>query len=103
MPRKFPPLPKTFGAPLAPVRVVITRFPAPTDKDEDGDYGMWSELTREIRINAAHPRWQQWQSLFHEQTHVALSDSGIDELLTHEMLEGICDAVATQRFRERFG
>ncbi len=101
--RSYPPLPKSFGAPLSSVRVVVGKFPAPTENDEDGDYGVWSELTREIKINAAHPLWQQWQSYFHEATHVALSDSGIDELLTTEMLEAVCDAVATQRFRERFG
>jgi hypothetical protein len=45
----------------------------------------------------------QWRTLFHELTHVALDDSGLSNGMNDELVEAVCDAVATQRVREMFG
>ena len=100
-PRQFPPLPKMVDGPVGPFRVVLGTID--NERSDEENFGVWSELHREMRINKDHPRWQQWVSYFHEHTHVALSDSGVDEMLSKKQMEAVCDAVATARFRERFG
>jgi hypothetical protein len=46
-------------------------------------------------------------TLFHEQTHAAITDAGLDNRFAGEdgdkLLEQVCEAVATSRMRERFG
>ena len=95
---ELPLLPEHFDAPLGRVDVVVRHFDGP----DHGDYGQWLESARTIELNESMSEQQQWIALFHEQTHVALSDSGVDEVLTEEMVEAICDAIATARFREQF-
>ena len=66
-------------------------------------YGTWDEETRVIEIDSTPPLEHQWRVLYHELTHVAFTDSGLDEMMTAEALEAACDANATARMRERFG
>jgi Zn-dependent peptidase ImmA (M78 family) len=105
MPRKrrtHPQLPRRVSAPGGPVRVMVGKGQPADDKGNDC-YGTWDEATRVIHIDATSSPTQQWRTLYHELTHVALSDSGIEEMLTHEASEAICDALATARMRETFG
>jgi len=48
-----------------------------------------------------------WRVYFHELTHVALTESGLANVLLpvihDEGIDAICDAIATARMRERFG
>lgn len=92
---RLPPLPKQVDAPLGPVRVVLAPL--------GDDYGDFLEERREVRINETLSPMQRWVTLYHELTHAALSDCGVDEVITEEMAEAVCDAVSTARFRERFG
>lgn len=98
--KTFPPLPKTLAGPAGPFTVSLVERPM---MDNRAVMGLWDGLKRHIEIDKTMPVAQQWLTFFHELTHVGLADSGLDELLSHEETEAVCDAVATSRFRERFG
>jgi len=66
-------------------------------------WGTWDEGTRTIAIDKTATDHQRWKTYFHEHTHVALADSGLDEMIPAEQVEAICDAVSTARMREKFG
>jgi Zn-dependent peptidase ImmA (M78 family) len=74
-------------------------------KHPDGTecWGIWDDSTRTILLDKSANRRHQWRVLYHELAHVALSDAGLDNGIGDELVEAICDAVATARMRERFG
>jgi hypothetical protein len=97
---KHPTIPVTVPAPGGVITVKIV------DKLEDGGvgcWGLWVADEREVRIEKHRSRAHMWRILYHELTHAALADSGLDNLLTDQQQEAICEAVATARMRERFG
>lgn len=97
---RLPALPTTVMAAAGPITVKLV------DKLEDGGvgcWGLWIADEREVRIERHKSRAHMWRILYHELTHAALGDSGLDNLLTDQQQEAICEAVATQRMRERFG
>lgn len=101
MPRDLiPALPTTVMGLGGPITVDVA------DKltDEDGAHcwGLWLATTRVVRIEKQDRR-HMWATLYHELVHAALDDSGLSNLLTEPQQEGICDAIATARVRERFG
>lgn len=98
---KYPKLPTTVSAPGGEIAVRIT--PAPLKIGTQEVWGAWDEGQRTIEISTDVPVKQRWKVFFHELTHVAITDSGLDNMISDELHEAICDAVATQRVRERFG
>ena len=97
----FPALPKTLMAPAGEVTVVLS----PKIKHPDGDecWGIWDEATRTITLDKTAMKRHQWRVLFHELTHVALDDAGLSNAMNDELVESVCDAIASARMRERFG
>jgi len=99
--RRFPPLPTSVQAPGGPVAIVLdTRL---TDDDGVPASGHYANRSRVITIDADEPRSFQWLVLFHELAHVAIMDAGIAHALTDASHEVLADAIATARFREKFG
>jgi hypothetical protein len=98
---KYPALPSSVMAPGGPVTVEIV----PKCVDDDGGHcwGLWRQADRKIVVERnAYPR-HMWVTLYHEMVHVALDDAGLSNMLTEAQQEGIADAIATARVRERFG
>ena len=97
----FPPLPKTLTAPGGDVTVILS----PKIKHPDGDecWGMWDESIRTITLDKTATKRHQWRVLFHELCHVALDDAGLSNGMNDELVEAVCDAIASARMRERFG
>jgi hypothetical protein len=101
-PRKsFPVLPKSIMAPGGEVSVSLVA----KIKHPDGDecWGIWDDAARAITLDKTATRRHLWKVLYHELTHVALSDAGLDNGMPHELVEAVCDAIASARMRERFG
>ena len=96
----YPKLPVRFDALAGEVRL---RLRPRTKADGRDAWGSWDENTRVIEIDATALPRHQWQTLYHELAHAALTDSGVEEILTDQVVEAICDCVATARMRERFG
>ena len=99
--KTFPPLPKAISAPGGDVAVVLVDKLKHPDGTEC--WGIWDDSTRTISLDKSANRRHQWRVLYHELAHVALGDAGLDNGIGDELVEAICDAVATQRMRERFG
>ena len=99
--KRLPPLPKLVQQPGGPVTVALGK-----DLKDDGGSaasGHYANRERHITIDATEPRSFQWLIYFHELTHVALIDSGLAQSMNEDLQEVLCDAVATARFREKFG
>lgn len=90
---KLPPLPKRIPSPLGPVKIVVTT-PILSSKN-DLCNGLWDHDARTISIDRTLESPVAWHTLFHELVHVAFTDSGIDNLLTEQMAESVCDTVAS--------
>ena len=99
--KRYPPLPTLVEAPGGPVRIVLSSDL--TDDDGVAASGHYANRSRTITIDAEEPRSFQWLVLFQELTHVAIIDAGIGNALTDASHEILADAIATARFRERFG
>ena len=100
-PKRYPPLPKVICAPGGDVTIV--QLPKVKHPDGAECWGLWDDSLRTVTIDAtATPAHRHW-TLYHEMTHVALSDSGLDEGINAHLVEAICNCVATARMRERFG
>lgn len=100
-PKRFPALPKSITAPGGAVtvrRVVGIKLAGGGEA-----WGTWEPHTRTIEIDKTAPMAHQWRVLFHELAHVALDDAGLHNGMNEELIEACCDAMATARFRERFG
>lgn len=101
-PRKsFPALPKSVMAPGGEVSVSLVA----NIKHPDGDecWGIWDDAARTITLDKTAMKRHQWRVLFHELTHVALDDAGLSNGMNDELVEAVCDAIASARMRERFG
>lgn len=57
--------------------------------------GMFSGRKREVHLESENIPSVDAQTFFHELTHVALWDSGVQNALTHEQIEAVCDAVGS--------
>lgn len=102
MPRNpLPPLPSSVMAPGG--RITIEVHDKLTDEDGGHCWGLWLAPARVIRVEKQPSRAHMWATLYHDLVHAALDDSGLANLLTEAQQEGICDAIATARMRERFG
>lgn len=100
--KTWPRLPKWLEAPGGPVTVTL-RPKGAVSAGHDEAWGTWEPHTRRIEIDRSAPLAHQWRVLFHELAHVALDDAGLSNGMPEELVEAVCDAVATARMRERFG
>ena len=66
-------------------------------------WGLWDAENRIIWIAARIPLELQWRVFYHELMHVALSDSGLENVLPEDGVEALCDAVSSARMVERMG
>jgi hypothetical protein len=64
-------------------------------------HGYWNPRTRAIKLSRGNTAYEMEHTLYHEQMHAALDDSGQWNLLTKEGAEALCDLVATMRMREQ--
>lgn len=97
----FPALPKTLMAPGGEVSIkLVDKLKHP---DGDECWGIWDESVRQITLDKTATRRHLWKVLYHELTHVALGDAGLDNGMPNELVEAVCDAIASARMRERFG
>ncbi len=99
-PKRYPALPKTVNAPGGLITVKKSK------KIVSGGiecWGLWEDHVRTITIDSTAPMAHQWKVFYHEVAHAWLADSGLENGLTHEMAEALCDAIGAGRFRERFG
>lgn len=92
-------LPRVIDAPGGPVRVTLRRG-ALHDDDGNEAWGLYDVAKRRIYISRAIPPAHRWKVLWHEWTHVALIDAGLDNGIEERLHEAICDAIATARVRE---
>lgn len=99
--KTFPVLPKTLSAPGGEVSVTLVDKIKHSDGDEC--WGLWDDATRAITLDRTATRRHLWKVLYHELAHVALSDAGLDNGMSDELVEAVCDAIASARMRERFG
>lgn len=100
--KTYPRIPDRIEAPGG--AVTVTFKPAGKVRDAHHEaWGTWEAHTRSVEIDKSAPPAHQWRTLFHELTHVALDDAGLSNGMPDELVEAVCDAVATQRMRERFG
>lgn len=71
--------------------------------DDEHVLGVFNPTSRSIEVLKGLRGDQKWLVLFHELTHAALWDSGAMNGMTEAQQEAVCDSVATQRLREKFG
>ena len=113
MREKYPALPKTIRLPGG--RVKIVQMENITIVDDCGAdaacNGLWNQDERTIYIDSTISAEQKWRFFYHELTHAALTEGGMDDML-HSLIapqlfeavvEGVCNAVASQRMQEKYG
>lgn len=92
---KLPPLPKFVESALGPVAVhIVKRCGKKTTESLMGRYGM---AKRVIEVSSRSTPIAQWQTLFHEQVHMAMFDAGLHNAFSPEQQEVICDTIGTAR------
>lgn len=96
--RRWPRLPHTTESAAGQIDIHIVKTPG----DDENVMGMFDPVNRVIYIKKSLRGDQKWLTLYHELSHAALWDSGAHNLLPGDLEENICDAIATNRFRERF-
>ncbi len=103
--RKWPKIPQRVRAPGGTIPVYHTEGLKNADNAES--LGLWHENERIIELDAHMTPENAWRVFYHELTHVALTESGLANVLLpvihDEGIDAICDAIATARMRERFG
>lgn len=96
--RRWPTLPKSVQGAGGTLDIVLVPIPG----GHADALGHFDGSRRRIEILKSLRGDQKWNVLFHELCHAALWDSGAHNLISREVEENICDAIATARFRERF-
>ncbi len=96
----YPPIPTEVESPGGTVRIEIGEAPVVEGAACDG---LWDSGRQVISLDGNVSPRHQWRTYYHELTHVALTDAGLDEIIDPKLHEAICQAVATARLRERFG
>ena len=99
-PDQYPALPASVETILGPVEVRLVKN---LTVGEVKAWGAWMIGGRVILIEQSAPRPMQWLVLYHELCHVAYAASGLAYLTPPQHQEATCDAIASQRMRERFG
>ena len=94
----YPPIPTLVRGTGGAIKVRKRRRPKAWDNSEV--WGMWDDAKRLVTIDATATVEHQWFVLFHELTHAALHDSGLENLMDDKAVEAVCDAMATARMQE---
>lgn len=81
-------LPARVYSQLGPVSVVLK--PGLTNKKGEALNGEWSEDDRVVSIDPGSCTATQLATLFHEQIHIALTDSGLSNAFNDEQQETLC-------------
>lgn len=82
-------LPKSVWSFFGPLPVLSE----PRLVEDRGAFGITEWQPRTITVDAGGCAVTQTQTFWHEATHVALWDSGVHNVLTHQQLEAVCDAL----------
>ena len=98
---RWPPLPRRVQCVGGPV--VVKRQKGLLTEDKCDAWGLWDAEHRTIYITPRLPLEMQWRVFYHELMHVALSDSGLENVLPADGVEALCDAVSSARIVERLG
>lgn len=102
-PKRYPPLPKWVQGAGGVIDVAVVEKVDATGDDDHDVLGVFNPTIRRIEVLKGLRGDQRWLVFFHELTHAALWDSGASNAMSEQVQEIVCDAVATQRLRERFG
>lgn len=86
----WPAIPRSIRGPAG--RILVCQ-PWRVDPEIPEVVGYWHSRERRIDIDRRLPRHSKWHVLFHEMTHAALADVGLD-LGDQVLEERICDAMA---------
>lgn len=86
-------LPAKVYSQLGPVPVLLDDK-IHADKKEPA-FGLFSGRERSIRVDSGSSPENQLATLMHEVVHLALFDSGSNNVLTNAQAEVVCDAVGT--------
>lgn len=97
----WPPIPTLLRGAGGPI--TVRKRKKPRHKDGDEVWGLWDGAARRITIDSTAKIEHQWLVLFHELTHAALHDAGVENLMDDAGVEAICDAMATARIQEMRG
>lgn len=103
MARRYPPIPAAFDCPGGPVEVQVVESLQHIADEGEHVFACYDLKQREIKVRKDMKRAEQWRSLWHELTHVALADSGLANGLTSELEEAICDATSAMVMRVLYG
>jgi len=98
-----PPLPKSVWSQLGPVKVRVVKELTPTSPDmmiEDGDFALYNPHKRVIQILRSVEPWARWHSVYHEQMHIVVYDSGLHHVIDEAHVELLCESYATARVGE---
>ena len=99
---KYPDLPTKIQGMAGPITVQM-RTARATPTDDKDTWGTWDDSTRTIAVDVGARKEHQWRVYYHEAMHACLADSGIENMFADNIIETLCDAVASARMRERFG
>jgi len=86
----MPDYPKVIHSLLGDVPVVLRE-----QIDGEDNCGYFHHDSRSIVIKSTLPEAVIWHTIWHEQLHLILSDSGVAQILTKKQEEAVCDAYAT--------
>ncbi len=86
----MPDYPKEIPSLLGPVKVLLS-----DQIDGEDNCGEFHHDMRTIKIKNTLPDSVIWHTLYHEQMHLILNDSGVGQMLTKKQEEAVCDAYAT--------
>lgn len=84
-----PRIPKALWSAVGALPVILKNTLVSTDDA----YGMFYSDSRTIAIDSSVSKATQLATFWHEATHVALWDSGVEQSLTDPQLEAVCDAM----------
>lgn len=101
--KKYPPIPKEIDGTGGKIAVKTHKGIIKIAGEDKGEaWGCWERHTRTIMISDQCPPRFRWWVFMHECTHAAIDDSGLHNMLSGEMQEALCDAIATQQTKLRF-
>jgi hypothetical protein len=89
--KKLPPIPKRMFSVLGPLPVALVE----ELHEKDQALGMVRFKTRAVQLEKDMCPLTQWQTFWHEAAHVAMFDGGVNDGLTHELEEAVCNAMGT--------
>jgi Zn-dependent peptidase ImmA (M78 family) len=95
--KRLPALPASVPSAMGAIPVEIVEA---LKLNDEALCGRFSWQKRLIQVEQKMTREAQWYTLYHEMVHVALSDSGVAQVLDERQTEAVCDALALARLEE---